>query len=456
MKLGYKTTILIFGVLLLLVPLFFERIYDDEAIFWNISRSINDKGLSEISHLGRMPLAILIVSPLLRLNDSILVPRIISALTAIASAILIFEIVKNYSNNQAAFISAILFIFSFQTIRFATRSYLDIYGTFFFLLSFYLIQKDRRGLAGFSFALAMLSRELWFALYPFMMLYLWKRNKAVREFIVWSVLPIVVFFAYIHITVGIVTYLTYSGFAQSSYYLAGNLQEAPLYLIQSWAEFLIVQIITFIGFVGWVWNKRNDILIIILPQFLIVSLIEGFIYNGALTQYTIGLQASMALLAGPGILQVWKKYFKTYRLEPLLVSLLILQFLIFSCLATALSFRGALGIHDFGYWYDEEVIGLLNQKASNETIAGLHGAFIKNAKDWVWLDRYVDRILEVEPDWYVIVEPQTVKFKTDPSNIKEVELYKIGPYIVLHSNPRGHLHELIEPNEEFSKWAFRG
>ncbi|NYZ79018.1 hypothetical protein H0N99_02620, partial [Candidatus Micrarchaeota archaeon] len=220
--------------------------------------------------------------------------------------------------------------------------------------------------------------------------------------------------------------------------------------------FLIVQIITVVGFISWVWNKRDNLLILILPQFLIISLIQGFIYNGALTQYSMGLQASMALLAGPGIVWIWKKYFQKYPLNISLFSVLILQFLLFSYLATILSLRGAIGVHDFGYWYDGEVIALLNQKASNETIAGLHGAFIKDAKEWVWYERDVDKVLEMEPDWYIIVEPKLIDFKTKPENIKEVEVYKIGPYIVLHSHPRGHLHELIEPNKEFKEWTFRG
>ncbi len=455
MKLDYKTTIIIFGVLFLFLPIFFERLHDDEAVYWGLSKSTNINGLSEISKIGRMPLAILIISPFLSISDSIMTPRVISALFSIASAIIIFEIVKTYSDERAAFISSMLFIFSFQTIRFGTRFYLDIYGTFFFLFSIYLIKKNRTNLAGFSFALAMLSRETWFGLYPFMLLYVWKNKKSINQFLLCSVVPLLLLFILIQLTSGLEAYPSYLRITQNSDYLLENLYQIPVQLIRSWTEFLVVQVITIVGFLSFIWKKRDDLLILILPQFLVTSLIYGFIYNGALTQYPMGLQASMALLAGPGILSIWKRYIKRYPLQPLVISILILQFLLFSYLATTLSLRGAIGIHDFGYWYDEEVITLLNQKANNETIAGLHGAFIKDAKEWVWYERNVDKVLEMEPDWYVVVEPNVIKFKTEPQNIKEVELYRIGPYILLHSHPRGHLHELIEPSKEFSEWTLR-
>jgi Gpi18-like mannosyltransferase len=456
MKLSYKKTIIIFGVLLLFLPIFFERIYDDEAIYWSKSKSIIERGLSEVFKISRMSLAILIASPFLLISDSIFIPRFISALFAIASAIIIFEIVKIYSDERAAFISSILFIFSFQTLRFGTRFYLDIYGVFFFLLSIYLIKKDRVSLAGFSFALAMLSREIWFGLYPFMIIYVWKNRKTVKSFVLLSIIPLLIFFMLVHLTTGLGNYLGHSGFAQNVSDLSKSVYKAPVYLVQSWVEFLIIQIVTIMGFISLVRYKQDDLLILILPQFLLISLIGGFLYDGAFTQYVMGLQASMTLLAGPGILKIWRKYFTRYTLQPSLILILILQFLLFSYLATALSLRGAIGVHDFGYWYDEQVINLLNEKAKNETIVGLHGAFIKDAKEWVWGERNVERIVEIEPDWYIIVEPQIIIFKTEPQNVKEVELYQIGPYIVLHSHPAGHLHELIEPNKEFKKWMLRG
>jgi hypothetical protein len=449
-----KKIIILICIILLAIPIFFERIYDDEAIYWSRSKSVINRGLSEIPSMTRMPLAMLVVAPFLGLNDSIFVARFISVLFAIATAVIIFEIVKTYSNEQAAFISALLFIFSFQTIRFATRFYLDIYGVFFFLLSLFLIEKNRVRMAGLFFALAMLSREIWFGLYPFIVIYLWKSKKSVNSFLILSVIPVLIFVLFIHLTVGMSTYLSYSGAAQTMGYISNNLSEILVYLTQSWAEFLILQIITVVGSISWIWNKRDNLLILILPQFLVISLIQGFICNGALTQYAMGLQASMALLAGPGIVRIWKRYFQKYPLNTSLFLILILQFLLFSYLATILSLRGAIGVHDFGYWDDEAVIQLLNQKAGNDSIAGLHGAFIKNAKEWIWWERNVTKVLEIEPDWYVIVEPQLIKFKT-ATNTTFVEIYQIGPYVVLHSHPRGHLHEVIEPNEEFSKWVFR-
>ena len=447
-------TLVFFAILILLLPLFFERIHDDEAIYWSKAKSIFTIGIAEIFRMRRVPFAMLLVSPFLALSDSIFVPRIISFLFALASTMLIFEIVKSYSDEQSAFVSAILFIFSFQTIRFATRFYLDIYGVFFFLFSVYLIKQKKVGLAGLSFAFAMLSREIWFGLYPFMLIYLLRDKKPLKSFIAWSAAPVLAFLVIVQLTVGLSVYLGNSAFAQNLA-LQKDLSQIPTYLIQSWVEFLIVQIITVIGFAYQIREKKDDLLILILPQFLILSSIQSFILNGALTQYAMGLQASMALLGGPGITAIWKRHFRRYPLESSLILILILQFLLFSYMATALSLRGAIGIHDFGYWYDEKVISLLNEKAKNQTIVGLHGAFISNAKEWVWGERNVDKILGMEPDWYVIVEPQLINFKTEPENVKEVEVYRIGPYIILHSQPRGHLHELVEPNREFSQWAFR-
>jgi len=454
MNLGYKKIIVALGILLLLIPIFFERIHDDEAFYWNQTKMLISSGLIKLPEY-RMPLAILIVSPFLLLNDSIFTPRLISVLFSIASAIIISEIVKLYSDEKAAFISSLLFIFSFQTIRFGTRFYLDAYGVFFFLLSIYFIKKMKMGTSGLSFGLVLLSREIWFGLYPFMILYSW-RKKSTQSFLVWSLLPLVLFAFFINYTVGFEAYFENSGFAQTSRYISANIYKIPLLLIQSWVEFSIIHIITIFGFVYWFIHKKDDLIFLILPQFLVLTLVPGFILNGAFTQYVMGLQASMALFAGPGISLFWKKYIRKYPLELTVILILLLQLLLFSYLATVLSLRGAIGVHDFGYWYDEEVITLLNQKAVNESIAGLHGAFIKDTKEWFWPERNVEMVLEKEPDWYVVVEPQVIKFKTDPSNIKDVEVYYIGHYIILHSNPRGHLHELIESNEEFNEWMLRG
>jgi len=454
MEIGYKEVIVILGVLLLLLPIFFERIYDDEAIYWKLSNSISEEGISRVASLNRMPLAFLIVSPLLLINDSIFVPRVISAILAIASALLIFEIVKLHSKEEAAFISSMLFIFSFQTIRFGTRFYLDIYGVFFFLLTIYFIKKNRIRLAGLSFAFAILSRELWLGLYPFMLLYVWRDRKPARQFFLLSIIPLILFLAYLQLTSGIGTYLSNSGFSQVSS-IPDDLPDIPRYLFQSWGEFFVIHFLTVVGFILWVMYERDGFLLLILPQFLLVSLVQGFILNGALTQYAMGLQASMALTAGPGIWAIWKKYMKGHSLKTWFLGALLLQFFLFSYLATVLSLRGALGMHDFGYWYDEKVISLLNREANNETIAGFHGAFIKNAGEWIWWERGVSYIVKREPDWYVVVEPQLITFKAQPQDIKEVELYKVGPYIVFHSNPRGHLNELIEPNKNFSKWVLR-
>jgi len=50
-----------------------------------------------------------------------------------------------------------------------------------------------------------------------------------------------------------------------------------------------------------------------------------------------------------------------------------------------LSEAGANSIYDFGFWYDAEVVNILNEKASDEFVVESHTAFV-NA-EWKYTER---------------------------------------------------------------------
>lgn len=459
--------ILLFGVTLLLLPIPYERLHDDEIIYWEIAKNTAQGTLFKTStfdmpFIGHFPLPFIINALFLFFNEHIFVSRIVSSLFSLGTAVLIFYIARMLYGENPALAGSLLFLFSFHTLRFGTRFYLDIYGTFFFVLAVYFLLRERVALSEFAYALAILGREMWLGMLPFILFFAWRKKYSLRRFTLFMALPFVPFFAYVVAGPGLkYLFSVFSVVGILKYYVQNLNVDFIFKLLRSWSEFAVVQAIVLAGFLYAAKEdrKNRELLILILPQFVLVSLIAGFLINGALTQYPLGLQASLSIFAGAGLAMLWDKYAKP-RLKmgrdlflPVLFAVLAAQLLVFNYLATALSASGAVGVYDLGYKYDAEVIDLLNEKAKGEVIVGMHGAFVKDAAKWEWVERNVSRALEIELDWFVTYS-NLVKFKQGAESVKEVEVYRIGPYVALHSHPRGYMKEVVEP-AQYRKWKLR-
>ena len=430
-------------IVLILAPIPFLKIHDDEVIYWSIAKSYSEL---KPKFFGRMPLPMLIVAPFLRINESFLIPRFIAGIFTLLSAYLICRIIS-LRYGEGCIEGALIFLFSFYALRFGNRFYLDIFGTFFFLLAIYFIEKNEMGKAGVSSVLAILGRDLWVPVYPFFYIYLRREGKDIKKFALTSLILILPTITIVYL-MGLERYALFKCLKISYDFILENGKKIILIALQSWLEFAVVSTIAILGVL--LARKSDNLMILIFPQVLVLSLFRNFLFYGALTQYPIGLIATLSILAPLGLKRLWEKYIKRGEFTRALIALLVFQFFVFNYLATSLSVHGAKGIYDLGYWYDRQVIDLLNERAEEgDLIIGVHGAFVEKAR-WRWVERNVSRGIELEPDWLVTYRT----FVEVIGKSKYVEIWEIGPYLIAHSEPRGHMHEVLKPRK-FKKWKYR-
>jgi 4-amino-4-deoxy-L-arabinose transferase-like glycosyltransferase len=445
--------ILLLGVLLLIAPIPFERLHDDEALKFDLMRNFVYGGT--LPWYDHLPLPFFVVAPFFRAYGHPFTGRLVTAAFSIGSALLIFWIARKVFDDRAGYAGSLLFLFSFHTLKFGSRFYSDPYGAFFFLLTVYFLASRKAGAAGFSAGFSILGRDLWIPLYPFYLIYLKRKNQSIGRFVSGSILPFLPFVLLLSLTYDIGDFAKQSVVLATAENLYGSLVYGKLgvlltQMLRGWFEFTMVQILVLMGaFALLLRRKSEDLGVLVLPQFLIVSIVPGFLSNGGLTQYLIGLQASLAMLGGAGWGMLWDRHarprLKIHRdlFLPVLLLVLAAQFLAFQFLATSISRTGMVGVYDLGYRYDREIIDLLNREARGEVIVGIHGAFVEGAAEWIWVERNVTKGLEIEPDWF-ITEKHWIRRKAGYGKVPEVEAYSIGPYVVLHSHPRGHMKEAVE------------
>lgn len=447
--------ILLLGTLLILLPIPFERLHDDEVLKWYKSGLVLE-GKTPLSFYGHMPLVLLLYAPVLSLTENILAARLLTGLMTIGSALLIFLIAKEvFQDEKPALAGSLLFLLSFHTLRFGGRFYSDPYGLFFFILALYLVTLNRTGAGSVSAILAIIARDTWIPIYPFLLLYVYLTGRDTRRFLLFSAVPVAIFLAVLQSTIGLKVFLPRSVISGTIQYLFASLATdagaLTIGIAQGWLEFGVVQAVTLVGLLAALRydSRSRPLALLILPQFFTLSITGGFIVNGAMTQYVLPLQASMALVAGQGLYVIWGRFGKREGFLPALAVLLIAQTLAFNYAATSLSLSGAKGVYDLGYSYDREIISLLEGRAQGETIVGIHGAFVKEAREWQWVERNVSAAIEYNPDWYITF-PYLLRFK----ETEGFEAYHIGPYVVIHTPPGRRLGDLIEP-VEFKKWKLR-
>jgi len=460
-----KISIFLTGCVLIALPVFLERLHSDEVLYWDIAHNLyTGRGLfSSVENrffTGHMPLPFVIAGPFSLLSDSIYGVRMIGALFTIGCAVLIFVIAERLYSRQTAFISSLLFLTSFQALRFGGRFYLDQFGAFFFLLALLLLLKNRYFLSGLSATLMILGREYWLGVYPFLILFLLIRKEPVTRFIVPFAMLVMGGLLYVASTVGLNYFYESQAIVNTLKHLLNQsfLQENIVSLAKSWLELVLVNGLIFLGFFfAWPSLKDSKLWLLILPQFAVVSMVYGFIVNGGATQYPLGLIASMSIFAGYGLKRLWDTIPLLVRYESHFVSvmlvIIVFQFIGLNIVATKVTLHQNWGIYGFGYTDDAQVISLLREKAAGEYIHGIHGGFVESRSRWNWTDFGVQQAIAEEPDWLITFD-NYVQFIQPPEENSSVEIHHIGPYLVFHSHPRGHLSEFIVP-ADFPKWRFR-
>lgn len=466
-----KTTLLIFiaGIVLITLPSFFERLHSDEVIYWEVARNISlGRGAVSSTSGGslfswHMPLPFYISAPFLDISPHIFTSRVISSLFTVGSAIIIFLTAEKKYGRKEAVLSAFLFLLSFQALRFGGRFYLDQYGTFFFLLSFYFISTERFLYAGIFSVLAVVSREYWLGVYPFILFYIGNKRNIIRftaPVFVIIVLSLAFSSIYGGNGEGLIKQYLFNGsiFKNMTASISNYGPSGYLYRVaRGWLQFSILNILILTGFIAEV-RRNKKFLLLIIPQLVITSLIHGFVVDGGVTQYPLALLACLSIYSGAGIKDLYNRFIASYagrgNFLRLASGALFLQFVFFNAFATFISLHGNSGIYGFGFCDDDKVISILKKEAKGEFINGIHGAFIEERRGWDWTDYYIQEAIEKDPDW-LITYSSYVDIISQENAINNLKIYRIGPYIVIHSLHGVPLSRLVRQNDS-RKWMFGG
>lgn len=367
---------------------------------------------------------------------------------------------KRYGRFEAV-TGALLFLFSFQALRFGGRFYLDQYGAFFFLLSLYFLFDDKPFIAGVFGVAAILAREYWLAVYPFTGIYLSPGYRASFRFFAPLGISVLILLPFLlldgELNAALKMYLLNGSLLKNlSASVFGHGSDYFARVLRGWLEFSALNLVILTGALAVVL-KESKLLFFILPQVFAISLMHGFVVDGGVTQYTLPLAAVMSIFAGEGLRRIRDKYLAFIGngvFQKAVISVIALQFIAFNAFATAVSRHNNPTVYGLGFWDDREVISLLNKKAGDKVINGIHGAFVEGRARWDWTDYLVQEAIEKDPDWlvtfhdYVEVIPQE-----NPATAPEI--YRIGPYIVIEAPSGGRLADHIR-QRGIKKWALSG
>lgn len=459
-------TLTVLGLVFITLPVFFQRLHSDEVIFWEVAKNIAAGAgpLSE-THEGtffilHMPLPFLINALFLKISPHIFMARAVASLFTTGCAVLIYMAASKRSGRGESLMGALFFLFSFQMLRYGGRFYLDQFGAVFFVASIYLIFLRRHAAAGFFALLAMLSREYWVAVYPFLAVYVMRQGdgpKGALRFVLPGAAAVVLFVPIVMSTgigADVVGQMYRSAIAKNilASLTGHSAGEVVAKLGRAWAEFLILNLILAAGVAVAAWKDRS-LLLLIVPQIILTSLAHGFMVDGGVTQYPIGLLATVSIFSGTGIKRLSGVLIPDGRFVKAGLAVVFSQFVALNILATAVSLHGNVSIYGLGYSDDRKVIEILRREARGEYIHGIWGAFVEDRMRWDWTDYLIQDAIDKDPDWLITYENYV-----DVNPEKKLEnicnIYKIGPYVMIHSLHGAPIGEVVR-QKGFNRWALR-
>lgn len=465
------SAVFVFSVVFVTVPLFFERLHSDEVIYWDVASSLaRGEGLVS-STLGGLffwhaPLPFFLNAPALLVHDHILTTRVVSSLFTAGCAVLVY-LVAEARERDGAVPAAILFILSFQALRYGGRFYLDQYGAFFFLLSLLLAMRGRLALSGLAALLMVLAREYWLGVYPFLAAFVLvgtgagATGRRLLRFIAPSALAV---FAVVPALAALGKAGTLAAFVLDGAVVPNlaatftDLFQGPALvgITRGWAEFTVLNILVVAGFTGYVVNYRDYApLLLVIPQAALISLVHGFVIDGGVTQYPLALTAAAAPFAGPGLVRLYRRLpFSGRAAFPVVfAAVTAVQFTGLNALATMVSLHGNAGVYGIGYGPDRAVIEKLRREARGEFINGIHGAFVPESAGWDWTDYRVAEAIDAGPDWLVTYS-NYVEVLPSERWMGLAEVTEIGPYTVVHALEGGAVADVVR-EADFMRWKLR-
>lgn len=451
-----RNKLIMLWFILIFIPLFTLRLFQDEMLYLSLSK----KAL-HFEFAPRSSLVFILTSPLMivkRIDLRVFLPRTATSLITLLDLVLIYGIAKRYYGKKAGFLSSLTFLLSFVVLRYGARYTLEPWGTFFVLLAIYYFD-ERPLLSAFSIGLAFCARETWLTAYPFFLVYAWKKNReGFSKILMVSSIPIILNLLFM---ASISLYKSPIGYNARGV-LGWGLSNALLRLLRGWLEFTIAYILIVLGFVYGVKKDvtHRDMLWLVLPSLITLNGVGGFILNGPFERYTFGPLALMSMYSGYGLIGLYEdlktkiRFLNFLTVEKWVALFLIAQFLFFNFAVIRLSDIGAKGIQDYGYWYDREVFKILGENANpDEFFVGTPHPALLGFENWKWADRKIQRAVSMNPDWLITFR-SWVNFKENPDEIRALEIYSAGPYLIIHAKEKGAIKEYVVPSE-MKLWEFR-
>ncbi|MBC7095416.1 glycosyltransferase family 39 protein [Thermococcus sp.] len=451
-----KTKLILLWFILVFTPLFTLRLFQDEMLYLDASRKV-----TYLEFLPRSSLVFVLTSPLMVFENvdlRVFLPRIATSVIILLDLLLIYKLAKRYYGEKAGFLSSLMFLFSFVVLRYGARYTLEPWGVFFVLLAVYYFD-EKPLLAALSIGLAFCARETWLTTYPFFLAYAWRRNrKEFSKILLVSAIPITLNFLFIASINLYKSPLSYNARDALDWGVSNIVQR----LLRGWLEFAVGYILIVVGFIYGVKKDKThkDFLLLVLPSLITLNGVNGFILNGPFERYTFGPLALMSIFSGYGIIELYNSlktkigFLKILSVEKWVVSFLIAQFILFNVAVIELSDIGAKGIHDYGYWYDREVFRILRENADpDEFFVGTPHPALLGFKNWKWADRNIQKAVDLDPDWLITFE-SWVNFKENPDEIKELEIYSVGPYLIIHAKEKGAIKQYVV-SSDLKLWKFR-
>lgn len=451
-----KNKLILLWFIIIFVPLFTLRLFQDEMLYLNTSR----KAL-HLEFLPRSSLVFILTSPLMAFGSvdlRVFLPRAATAFVTLMDIILIYSIAKRYYGEKTGFLSSLMFLFSFVALRYGARYTLEPWGTLFVLVTIYYFG-EKPLTAALSIGLAFCARETWLTTYPFFLIYAWRKNR--KEF------PKILGVSAIPIALNLLFMASISLYGSPLSYnardaLKWGINNVVLRLARGWLEFVFAYLLIVIGFLYGVKKDKfhRDILLLVLPSIITLNGVNGFILNGPFERYTFGPLALMSIFSGYGIIQLYNnlksktKLLNILAVEKWVTLFLIAQFIFFNIAVLELSDIGAKGIQDYGYWYDREVFEILEEKADlEEFFVGTPHPALLGFENWKWADRNIQKAVELDPDWLITFE-SWVNFRENPQEIEELEIYSAGPYLLIHAKEEGAIKKYVV-SSDLKLWKFR-
>jgi hypothetical protein len=423
----------------------FDRLNDDEIQYFLESKQILLTG--PILH-GFVFVPQLLGAIASFVYGSILSVRVVSAIAVLATAIVIYKI----GSDSPSFIASMLFLTSFYTIRFGLRFYLDPYGGLFTILAIYAIHRGSSKFAGIWSVLAAFSRQLATPLIPVYAFLIFRKKMSLRSFLIGAILVGLLAFLWIEFARPLPREIAANSVNNIVAIPSIALDSAPL-IFKAWVGFLLISPLVILGLMA-APNKRS--LVVSYPlvfSFIILSVTPGFIINGGATQYPYTFNMLACVPAGIGLNVIYSKIRRnSQKIVPVVLCILTLQFAGQSYLATTLSPNHVVGVQDWGYGYDEELLVYLGSHYDGGQIYGSNrdGMLLPNIyPNWVWIPQNLAPAIKANPPWLVTFSSYlTIKYL--PANVSAVV---IGPYLVIHDSSVP-LSDFVEINNSTSWRVF--